>query len=154
MVAGSSFAAGEFFIVHFQKYVHLLSVASVCLFTWMGMAPVDGESPIARQNLLDCSELWVLFLLLGERKKNRLQNALLLLLLLTSSSFLLLLFGSSFSSYSSDYGGAKPWPSSSNHVRSPVFWDITQCSVVIRYRCFRDHLWFPLQRSRNPNERT
>jgi len=40
--------------------------------------------------------------------------------------------------------GAKPRPASPNcHGRSVLFWDITQCRVVIPYWCFRKSHWHP-----------
>ena len=47
--------------------------------------------------------------------------------------------------------GAKTRPASPNHhVRSALFWDITQHRVVIPYRCFGTTYWSRVQRSRYP----
>ena len=49
---------------------------------------------------------------------------------------------------------AKPSPASPNHVKSALFWDITQCRAVIPHRHFVTTHWSQLQMSRNPKDRT
>ena len=50
--------------------------------------------------------------------------------------------------------GAKPWPASPDCVRSALFWDITQCRVLIPHHRFGTTYHSQLQGSRNPKERT